>query len=83
VRETFEALSEAAFMIFEQYKKTFWGMQAVIVVACLMIWAISHSRDLAGLFFVVMQASSLFGASWATRLKNKVARESALRSTGA
>ena len=62
-------------MIFAQYKKTFWGMQAVIVAACLMIWAISHSRDLAGLFFVVMQASSLLGASWATRLKGKVARE--------
>jgi hypothetical protein len=62
-------------MIFYQYKKTFWGMQAVIAVVCLMIWAISHSRDLAGLFFVVMQASSLLGASWGTRLKNKVARE--------
>jgi hypothetical protein len=64
-------------MIFEQYKKTFWRIQSVIVAASLMIWAVSHSRDLAGLFFVVMQASSLIGASWAARLKNKVEREAA------
>lgn len=65
-------------MILEQYKKTFWRMQSVIVIASLMIWAISHSRDLGGLFFVVMQVSSLVGASWATRLKNKVARETGM-----
>jgi hypothetical protein len=62
-------------MILEQYKKTFWRIQSVIVVASLMIWSVSHSRDLAGLFFVVMQGSSMIGASWATRLKNKIARE--------
>lgn len=65
-------------MILDTYKKTFWRMQAVMLVASLMIWAISHSRDLAGLFFVVMQVSSLIGASWAARLKNKVARESGM-----
>lgn len=65
-------------MVFEQYKKTFWRMQSAIVVASLMIWAISHSRDLAGLFFVVMEGSSMIGASWATRLKNKVAREAGM-----
>jgi ABC-type cobalamin transport system permease subunit len=65
-------------MVFDTYKKTFWRMQIVIVCAALMVWAISHSRDLAALFFVVMQASSLLGASWATRLKSKVAREAEL-----
>ncbi len=65
-------------MIFEQYKKTFWGMQVVIVVAALMIWAISHSASLAGLFFVVMQGSSMIGASWAIRLKTKVARDAGI-----
>ena len=65
-------------MIFETYKKTFWRMQAVMLLAALMIWVVSHSRDLAGLFFIVMQASSLIGASWATRLKHKVAREAGL-----
>jgi hypothetical protein len=62
-------------MIFEQYKKTFWRMQIVMLVAAAMIWAISHSRDLAGLFYVVMQGSAFIGASWAVRLKHKVARE--------
>ncbi len=65
-------------MIFETYKKTFWRMQVMIVVAGAMIWAISHSRDLAALFFAVMQVSSLLGASWATRLKNKVARDAGI-----
>jgi hypothetical protein len=62
-------------MIFEQYKKTFWGMQTVMLAAALIIWAVSHSRDLAGLFYLVMQGSSFIGASWATRLKHKVARD--------
>jgi hypothetical protein len=61
-------------MIFEQYKKTFWGMQTVMLAAAMIIWAVSHSRDLAGLFYVVMQGSSMIGAAWALRLKHKVAR---------
>ena len=65
-------------MIFEQYKKTFWGMQAVMLAATLIIWAVSHSRDLAGLFFVVMQGSSMIGAAWALRLKHKVARKAGI-----
>ena len=65
-------------MIYNTYKKTFWRMQAIMLLASLMIWAISHSRDLAGLFMVVMQVSSLIGASWATRLQNKVAREAGM-----
>ena len=65
-------------MIFEQYKKTFWGMQLVMLVAAAIIWAASHSRDLAGFFFVVMQGSAFIGASWATRLKHKVAREAGI-----
>ncbi|RYZ03043.1 MAG: hypothetical protein EOO73_29435 [Myxococcales bacterium] len=65
-------------MILDTYKKTFWRMQLVIVTAALMIGAISRSSDLAGLFFVVMQVSSLLGASWATRLKSKVARDAGL-----
>jgi len=69
-------------MIYETYKRTFWRMQAVMFLAALMIWVVSHSRDLAGVFLVVMQASSLIGASWATRLKNKVARQSGLPLTG-
>lgn len=68
-------------MVYETYRRTFWRMQAVMLLATLMIWAVSHSRDLAGLFYVVMQGSSLIGASWATRLKNKVMRETGLTVT--
>jgi len=63
-------------MIFEQYKKTFWGMQTVMLFAFLLIWGISHSLGLAALFLAVMQGASMIGASWAVRLKHKVARES-------
>jgi len=68
-------------MVYETYKRTFWRMQTVMLLAALMIWGVSHSRDLAGLFYVVMQGSALIGASWATRLKNKVAREMGLTLT--
>ena len=53
----------------DHYKKTFWGMQGVITFVTLVMWAYSHSLSLALLFFVIMQTSSLIGASWAARLK--------------
>ena len=65
-------------MIFEQYKKTFWGMKAVMLCAFVLIWGISHSLALAGLFWIVMQGASMIGASWAVRLKHKVARDAGI-----
>jgi hypothetical protein len=62
-------------MILDQYKQTFWRMQSIILLVSAAIWVISGSRSLAGLFFTVMQVSSLIGASWGTRLKNKVDRD--------
>jgi hypothetical protein len=58
--------------MFEHYKKTFWGMQLVMLVVFAAIWAYSHVLGLALLFFVTMQVSSLVGASWAARLKAKL-----------
>jgi hypothetical protein len=62
-------------MILDQYKRTFWRMQAVILVASACIGVLARSLDVAGLFFTVMQVSSLIGASWGARLKNKVDRD--------
>lgn len=62
-------------MILDQYKRTFWRMQAVMVSASAAIWLVTRSLDVTGLFFTVMQISSLIGASWGTRLKNKVDRD--------
>jgi hypothetical protein len=56
----------------EHYKKTFFGMQLVILCVALAMWAYSHVLGVAGLFFVTMQVGSLVGASWAARLKTKL-----------
>lgn len=63
--------------MWEQYKRTFWGMQAIIcgVSAAIFLWV--HVAALAALFFITMQLSALLGAMWAARLKNKLERHSA------
>lgn len=58
--------------MFQSYRKTFWGMQCVIASVVLAVWFASRVPQLAALFFVVMQVSSLIGASWAARLRSKV-----------
>lgn len=56
----------------EHYRKTFLGMQLVIVSVAAALWAYSHVLGVAVLFFVTMQVGSLVGASWAARLKAKL-----------
>ena len=65
--------------MWEHYKRTFVGIQAVIVVVSGGVLALTHSGWAALLFFVTMQVGSLSGAMWAQRLKHKVAVQ-ALRS---
>jgi short subunit fatty acids transporter len=62
--------------MWEQYKKTFWAMQMVIVLVTGGILAWRHLWDLAGLFFITMQAAAVLGAMWGTRLQIKVRRAS-------
>ena len=59
--------------MWQQYKKTFLGMQLVIAVITggVLFW--SHLWSLAALFFLTMQVNSVFGAMWAHRLKGKLA----------
>jgi hypothetical protein len=57
--------------MWDQYRKTFWAMQAVIVVVAMAILAWSRLWTLATLFFVTMQASSVVGGLWAHRLAQK------------
>ena len=56
----------------ERYKKTFWGMQAVIWLIAFGVLAWAHMWSLAALFFVTMQIGAVVGAMWATRLKNRL-----------
>jgi hypothetical protein len=60
--------------MWEQYKKTFAGMQiAIWLVACaVLLW--SHVLALALVFLVTMQLGAVIGALWGYRLKSKVER---------
>ena len=55
-----------------QYKKTLVPMQVLIlgVTAAMFFW--SHVPQIAGTFFVTMQAAALMGAAWGARLRKKV-----------
>jgi hypothetical protein len=60
--------------MWDQYRKTFVGMQAVIlIVTCGMFLAFNRLWALAALFFVTMELGALLGAVWGARLKRKVA----------
>jgi uncharacterized protein involved in cysteine biosynthesis len=63
--------------MWEQYKRTFWGMQIFIcsVTVAIFIWA--HLVLLSAIFFLTMQLGALLGAVWAARLKNKLERAAA------
>jgi hypothetical protein len=52
-----------------RYKRSFAGMQALIVVVTLSALILSHRLYLAGTFFLTMQLGALFGAMWAARLE--------------
>jgi len=60
--------------MWEQYKKTFWGMQAIICAAAVSIFLWGHVLGLSALFFATMQVGAVIGAMWAVRLKNKLER---------
>jgi uncharacterized membrane protein YfcA len=58
--------------MWDQYRKTFVGMQTVIVVVTAMVFVWSHFWVHAVAFFVMMQTGSVFGALWGHRLKRKL-----------
>jgi len=59
-------------MWLNQYKKTFVGMQVVIIAACIGAHlSIYRAWPPTVLFFLVLQAAALAGAMWAARLKRK------------
>jgi uncharacterized membrane protein YfcA len=58
--------------MWDQYKKSFVGMQTVIFVVAALVFAWSHFWAHAVAFFVMMQAGSALGALWGHRLKRKL-----------
>jgi cobalamin synthase len=58
--------------MWEQYKKTFLGMQIVMWVIAAGVLLGTHRLFAAAVFLAVMQVSAVFGAMWGARLKSKL-----------
>jgi hypothetical protein len=57
--------------MWDQYKKTVRGMQAMVLVVTACVFLATHDIGVAGVFFVAMQLSAVLGAMWAYRLRRK------------
>lgn len=66
--------------MWEQYRKTFWGMQAAIWFFALAVLVWTRLWTSAATFFLTMQIGAVSGAMWGARLKAVVRRRAA--STG-
>ena len=59
--------------MWEQYKKTFVGMQLVIAAITAFIYLIVNKQPaLAAMFFTTMQIASVLGAWWGHRLRRRM-----------
>jgi hypothetical protein len=64
--------------MWEQYRKTFFGMQAVIWLVTISVYVFFGQQwRMAATFFLVMQFSSLSGAVWAARIRAMMQRQNA------
>jgi len=59
--------------MWDQYKKTFLGMQVVILmVTAGMYLVLSREVPLVATFFVTLQIAAVLGAYWGDRLRKRV-----------
>ncbi|HEV3191292.1 MAG TPA: hypothetical protein VGY54_12375 [Polyangiaceae bacterium] len=58
--------------MWEQYKKTFLGMQIVMWLIGAGVLLGTHRLFAAAVFLVVMQVGAIFGAMWGARLKSRL-----------
>jgi hypothetical protein len=61
--------------MWQQYKKTFWGMQIVIWSVTIGLFRWTPLSHLALMLFITMQISAVYGAMWAARIKAKIDRQ--------
>ncbi len=62
--------------MWQQYRKTFFPMQALILLVCAGLYFFLHMPIAAVLvFFAVMQLGNLWGVVWSARLKRRLARD--------
>jgi CDP-diglyceride synthetase len=58
--------------MWEQYKKTFWGMQLVIaLVSAAVYWRFYRLLMPTVVFFLVLQVAAVAGGLWASQLKKR------------
>ncbi len=60
--------------MWEQYRRTFRSMQALIVVVTLVVMSWSRSWTYAAAFFATMQVGALLGAMWGNQIKQRIRR---------
>jgi uncharacterized membrane protein YfcA len=58
--------------MWEQYKRTFIGMQIVMTAAAVLVFFATHYWPHSVGFFLVMQIGSALGALWGNRLRRKI-----------
>lgn len=58
--------------MWQQYKKTAFGVQVLIACVSAVAWYTSRHWEAAAYFFTVMQVFAVFGAAWGVRLRGKV-----------
>jgi hypothetical protein len=62
--------------MWEHYKKTFFGMQAVIWLVSVSVYLLfGRQWRMAATFFLVMQFSAVSGAVWAARIRAMTQRQ--------
>lgn len=58
--------------MWEQYRKTAFGMQVVIFMVTLGVYRyMGHQLGTSLVFFITMQVCAIIGAMWAARLKGR------------
>jgi hypothetical protein len=62
-------------VMWEHYRKTFVGIQSMIVVITGGMLYLSHSLTIAAVFLLIMETGAVVGAMWAQRLKHKLAHQ--------
>ena len=58
--------------MWDQYKRTFLGMQLVIAAVATLTFFVSHFWAHAVVFFFIMQLGSVLGAAWGNRLRRRI-----------
>src|SRR5690242_13200004 len=60
--------------MWEQYRKTLFRIQGLIIVVSLIVMSRTREPGLAAMIFMTMQVGALVGALWGRRLKERFGR---------